>query len=333
MGTLRMLLRRVFLENAGTKLVALAVALLLFYFVREGRQEVKSLSVDVELLLPKGVVQTNEIARQVEVALVGPKANIDAIGREDLGALKVDLTPFGIGSSTYFFHKEMFPELPKGVTVTSFAPSYVAVRLEKEVSRILPVTPILKGQPAHGYRVDRYTLSDVEATLIGPTSLVDRTDFLETAAVDITGATQTVEREVPIRLPAPSTRLSLSDPILVTVHVVEDIVERVLEGIPVARPAGFELRIEPASIDVTVKGPLRLVEKMTPGELAAQIELDPRAKKGMQQVPVLRVEGLPAEVARVSKLPRVTVHIDRTGVRTLPPSPQPREPDKGKATP
>jgi len=307
MSKLRLFLRRIFVDNIGLKAFSLLVTLLLFYFVREGEQETKTFTLEVEIVIPKGVVQTNEVARQVEVTVAGPKAVVDPMSPETVGPLAIDLTPFGIGSSTLFLHQEMFSNIPQNVSVTSIRPSYIAVRLEKEVSRVLPITPILKGQVAHGYRIDRYALSHREMALIGPTSLVDRTDYLETEPIDIGEATKTLTREVPIRLPAPSTRLSTTEPISVTVHIVEEMLERVIEGIAVRAPAIAAAVIEPRTVSVTVKGPQRLVEKLTSETLSAVVALGPAQVRQGPQRTTVTLKGLPAGVAEVSKPPVVTL--------------------------
>ncbi|MBN2361102.1 MAG: YbbR-like domain-containing protein [Deltaproteobacteria bacterium] len=310
MNKLRLFLRRIFVENIGIKIVSLLASLVLFYFVREGKQERKNLVLPIELQIPKGVVQTNEIARQVEIAIVGPKAVVDSLTASKLGVVQIDLTPFGIGASTLFLQREMFSGIPSNVSMSSISPSYIAVRLEKEESRLVPITPILKGRVAHGYRIDRYTLSDREMTLIGPTSLVERTDFLETEPIDIAEVTQTVTRRVPIRLPAPSMRISQTDPVAVTVHIVEEIIEQQLE-VPVVAASIEGAVIDPKSIEITVRGPLRLVEKLVQGDVYAEPQFDKPPRLGSTHSVGLRLFGLPREVVRIGDLPKVKVHIER----------------------
>lgn len=312
MNKLRLFLRRVFIENIAIKLVSLLACLVLFYFVRGGKQERKNLALAIELQIPKGVVQTNETARQVEITIVGPKVLVDQLTAGKLGPVLIDLAPFGIGASTLFLQREMFRDIPATVSVSSISPSYIAVRLEKEESRLVPITPILKGQVAHGYRIDRYALSDREATLIGPTSLVERTDFLETEPIDIADVTQTVTRRVKIRLPAPSMRTSQTDPVEVTVHIVEEISEQTIADVPVVASNVEGAVIDPKTVSVTVRGPLRLVEKLVPGDLYAEPEFDKAPRPGSTHTVPLRLTGLPPEVAKIGALPKVKVYIERT---------------------
>lgn len=319
MTKLTLMLRRLLLERVWTKLLSLGVALALFFFVREGQQETKSLALPLELSVPRGVVQTNEVARQVEISITGPKAAVDSLNVDDLGPLTIDLSPFGTGVSTYFFQKAMIPGLGKGVSVSSITPSYVVVRIEKEIQRKLPITLIFKGHPAHGYRIDSSILSTNEATLVGPTSLVDRTDFLETAPLDIRGASQSITHEVPIRLPAPSTRLASTNTIAVTVHIIEAIVERRLEGIPVVvTGAGSERWIpDPLNVSAVVKGPERLVEKLNAPEMSALVELPPNVpKKSELQIRVQKIIGLSPEVAQIGALPEITLRFSRPPGKT-----------------
>lgn len=313
MNKLRLFFRRTFVENLGIKTISLLVTLLLFYFVREGKEEARTISLDIELTIPKGVVQTNEIAPKIDLSVVGPKAIVDAITAKDLGPIGIDLSPHGIGSSTLFLHKDMVPGIPHNVSVGSFRPSYIAVRLEKEVNRVLPVTPILMGQPAHGYRIDRYSMSSREATLIGPESLVERTDYLETASINIAGATKTVKRNVPIRLPAANTRLKAETQIEISVHIIEEILERVIEGIQVSA-AGQCARVEPKTVSAKVKGPMRLVEKLSGKNLTAK-----PVNEGRSAPVAVTIGGLPTGVVVEGPPPKATVTIERNCMEGLQP--------------
>ena len=334
MPKLRLLLRRIFVDRIGVKLASIFIALTLFFFVREGQQESRSFSLPLELSVPRGVVQTNEVARQIEINVAGPKATVDLLSPEQIGPLLVDLSPFGTGVSTYFFQKSMFPGLGKGVSITSITPSYVVVRIEKEVSRKIPITVIFKGQPTHGYRIDHSSLSEKEATLVGPTSLVDRTDFLETAPFDLSGASQSITHTVPLRLPAPSTRLTSKKRITVTVHIIESIIEQDITGIPVVIKGKNTQNwsTEPASVTIKVKGPQRLVEKISGKSLQALADLQtaPQKHPASVSVQISKISGLPVEILQIGTLP--SVKILRKGSKTATPPASPASPSaKDKA--
>ena len=336
MPKLRLMLRRFFLERVLIKLSSLGIAIALFFFVHEGQQQNRSFTLPLELTVPRGVVQTNEVARQIEVSVVGPKSTVDQLSPKLLGPMRIDLSPFGTGVSTYFFQKGMLPGLGKGVSITAITPSYVVVRIEKEISRKLPITVIFKGQPAHGYRIDHNSLSSTEATLIGPTSLVDRTDFLETAPFDLRGASQSLTHEVPLRLPAPSTRLGSEKRVKVTVHIIESIIEQDISNIPVVikGPNTQNWSTVPALLSIKIKGPQRLVEKIKGGDLQALVDLQSAQKKKPAQFPlqVSEISGLPAEVIQIGALPSVQMMRIRNAGKTAPKNVVPKKPQtKDKA--
>lgn len=298
MEMLRLRLRRIFVDHIGIKAISLSLSLLLFFFVREGKQDARTLTVEVALNIPRGVVQTNEIARNVEFTVVGAKAVVDGIDETAIG-LEIDLSPFGVGSSTLYLHKGLFTGVPHNASISLIKPSYLEIRLEKEDSRMLPITPMLKGQVAHGYRIDRYSLEPREATLIGPTSLVERTDFLETALINIAGATETLRREVPLKLPASNTRVSPSDNVVITVHIIEEVVERTFNNVAIEVPAATGVHLEPPAVNATLLGPLRLLETLTAEKLKAVAKVTPELlRPGRHQVTV-QILDLPAQVAQV----------------------------------
>jgi YbbR domain-containing protein len=152
--------------------------------------------------------------------------------------------------------------IPPGLAVTRVTPSYVTVRLEREVVRRVPVLVPYAGKPATGYTALAPQAEPAEAEVRGPESLVASLEVLKTAPVDLAGADAGFKKEVPLS-PGENPDLSLTPSmILVTVSIQADISERTFEAVAVSlENAPGRARVEPGVIDITVRGPVNTLKK------------------------------------------------------------------------
>ena len=142
----------------------------------------------------------------------------------------------------------------------SVQPKTVYVEVEDEIVRYLPVRVNVPGEPAYGYEVDREKVS-VNPSFIevkGPKSQVERLEEVQTEAVDLEGATKTVENEEvryidPITL-EPS---SSSQRLKVRVPLVPRVSTRTIKGIEIVYdniPPNIDISYSEAFVDVTFQG-------------------------------------------------------------------------------
>ena len=117
-------------ENLALKLLSLAFALILWFFVMgEQRHEVSHVVPVDYRNLPKGLVIANEIPDAVAVTLSGPRALLSHLGPEEL-ALPLDLSGLKPGV-TSFKRLEENLKAPGGVVVTRISPASIDIRLER----------------------------------------------------------------------------------------------------------------------------------------------------------------------------------------------------------
>lgn len=121
---------RFFSENLALKILSLAFAVVLWFFVMgEQRHEVSHV-VPVEYRnLPKGLIIANEVPDAVAVTLSGPRALLVHLGPDEL-SLPLDLAGLKPGL-TSFKRLEENLKAPGGVVVTRISPASIDVRLER----------------------------------------------------------------------------------------------------------------------------------------------------------------------------------------------------------
>ncbi len=86
--------------------------------------------------------------------------------------------------------------------------------------KILPVRVNLAGEPAEGYRVQRVIFDPEEMRVFGPADELDNITELQTASVDISGATADVSRQVDVLVP-PKITIGHPRPIRVLVQIAK----------------------------------------------------------------------------------------------------------------
>jgi len=121
---------RFFTENLALKLLSLAFAIILWFFVMgEQRHEVAHVVTVEYRNLPKGLVIASEVPDAVAVTLSGPRALLVRLGPEQL-SLPLDLAGLKPGV-TSFKRLEENLKAPGGLVVTRISPATIDIRLER----------------------------------------------------------------------------------------------------------------------------------------------------------------------------------------------------------
>lgn len=104
------------------------------------------------------------------------------------------------------------------VTGIDIMPTRVRVSVhmsEDQKTGNIPFKPIVKGEPAEGYKVSEITVTPPVATVKAPESYFDKNTVVELEEIDITGAKESVTKKIDI--PKPENGMII--PGAVTVHV------------------------------------------------------------------------------------------------------------------
>lgn len=117
-------------ENLLLKLISLAFALVLWFFVMgEQRHEVSHLVPVDYRNLPKGLVIANEVPAVVTVTVSGPRALLTRLSPEEL-SLPLDMADLSPGMTSFRRLDEKL-RAPNGLVVTRISPAGIDVRLER----------------------------------------------------------------------------------------------------------------------------------------------------------------------------------------------------------
>src|SRR5580658_4148228 len=115
-------------QNIGTKLISIAIAVVLWIVVLGSRNVEVTKEIPLEVITSSDVVPANDIPDKIAFRMSGPKAFLRAIldRRED--PIRVNLSGAKPGLVTYRFFSDNI-RVPIGVKVLSINPTSVLIKL------------------------------------------------------------------------------------------------------------------------------------------------------------------------------------------------------------
>ncbi|PXF55510.1 MAG: hypothetical protein C4B57_02475 [Deltaproteobacteria bacterium] len=211
--------RGLFRKDWVPKLLSLAFALLLWFFVVGGEKAEVSVSIPLEVVnIPAGLVIANDIPSNINVRVYGPRSLIRTMAAK--GILKViDLKDATPGKITVHISPDSL-SLPGAVRALRIQPSNVEIMLEPLVLSDFPVKPVLKGTAAKYYKVLDAYVTPPRVVLSGPESVIKAMKEVKTFPVDIEGASDEITRKVGLDLQGLNVSLEEKATYKVTVRIV-----------------------------------------------------------------------------------------------------------------
>ena len=269
------------LSDLAWKLAAVAIAYGLWLAVVEEKQLLSQITVPVRFEnLDEALALVGDRPSSVEVQVQGPEAVIEGLRPIDVEA-SIDLTGFREGRHTVQLVRTpasdsrqapvIAPRLPEVKVLTAF-PRTVSFELEAKLTREVPVTPLLAGEPLSGFEVVEVRAVPARVSLTGPSSAVEPIDEVRTKELTVDGKRASFTEEVWIDLGSPDVVMSqLSAQITVT--LAEKLIEREFRDVALAIRGGLA-EVRPEVIATRLRGPERLLAALSAGDVAAYVDVD-----------------------------------------------------------
>jgi YbbR domain-containing protein len=211
--------RPALLRNLGTKLLALAIAILVWFaFSAQQRERISERTYRIPLSVanvPAQALIASPLPPAIEVRLRGP---FTALRQLDPGKLEavIDLTGAPLGQRIYRLDPEDI-NVPQEVEVIAISPSEIRVARDATAEKTVPIAARLTGAPAPGYEVGEVAVEPPVARLIGPDSTLSRMTSVETDPVSV--ADRSADFSVPATVVAENPGVRVQEGQVVTVTV------------------------------------------------------------------------------------------------------------------
>lgn len=265
----RRIFRRIFLEDWGTKLIALAISMALWLGVTGLRSPttIRLKNIVLNARASNDMEITNTPVQEVDVVITGDKRLLDRLNARDL-VMAVDLTDVKAGDQIVALNPDTVSiDLPNGVKLEEIQPNRIAIRLEKVEEREIEVKPDLEGVLPDGLEVYAVNVVPAKVRIRGAESVVRELDSVYTEPISLENRGESFTASQ-IGISVINPKITLLDAIVdVNFRIGEKRLERVFS---VAVKKDGEVDSKTAS--VVLFGARSVIEKLRANEMHVELE-------------------------------------------------------------
>ena len=267
------------------------------------------------------IVEPPEDGQEVTLHLAGRKHDLENLRSSDFetyvrlpagknGALQLPV---------YYRVRNNNVQLNKYVKA-DLEPKSVALNVERETSKELPIEVKIQGYPATGYSLGAYHIHPNRINVTGPSSALKQLDAISTKPIDITGKSQPFQQIIELEQPELAngnspTNLRLAfktAQVQIQIDARSETQTFALEPLLINLPSNLTLEnILPNEVQLTLQSNRDILRDIEEGSYDIRIELDAGDifTAGRYALPVM-VNGLPQGISLLSITPnRVSVVI------------------------
>jgi hypothetical protein len=212
-------------KNLGLKLLALVIAILIWFVVSAPRREEvreRIVTASISLVgLPPRLVITTDIPSTVAVRVRGRVSDLKALASQTLEA-SVDLSSIQAGEAEITLRAHSI-NVPETIEVVSIVPNKVRFKIEPVRLRAVSIRPFLVGNAPAGYFVGEATPDPDRALVSGPASQILKLTEVTTERIIMTGRTGTFVSNVAVVSDSPLVRVINPTTTQVTVPVLAEV--------------------------------------------------------------------------------------------------------------
>jgi len=270
---------RVLGENLPLKVASLALAIGVWFMVRGEDRPVEIVSVPLEIRnLPDDLAIVGDLIDSVNVKVRAPEIVLKTMQPDRITA-RLDLVHLEAGDHLVRLKPEEV-RIPPGADVVKINPEYVALRLEKKLSREIPVTPRVVGEPAAGYVMGGVKVQPDHVKVEGSEGAIRLAKEVLTDIVRVDGRSSSMEVMVNLFPDRPGVHILSPAPATLTAEIREHYITRVFGHVAVsAEGSRYKVQLTPPVIDVTLEGPPDVVSALGESDLSVVVDMGRLALK------------------------------------------------------
>ncbi len=206
------------MRNWPSKLLALFLAIVMWYFVMgEDRAEV-GMTVPLELMnIPRDLMVINPVVHGIDLRVSGPRSLVRDLTAENIRK-SLDLSNAQPGSITFSITPEGF-SLPREVSITRIHPTQVTVVLAKSARKTVSVHPRIIGRPRKGFAIESSQVVPERVEITGPEKVLEKIHTLYTQPVDVEGIDTDLRKRVYPDFPTQQISLTKEVPLEVEIKI------------------------------------------------------------------------------------------------------------------
>jgi len=262
---------------------ALIFSVLLWSYVRLSAAYEADVDLPVKLTAPKGFALASGLPERLHTRVRGAGWQIMLMNFTKNANFHFDLSERAMSmESVVTLHSDEITNaavLPSELRVLKVIPDSLQLQFGKAIEKRIAIEPRLEVTPARGYMiVGEPQVTPRFVTVFGAESILDSLTDIPTQTIAVGDAREDVDRTMNIG-DSLENFITLKIATKIAVHVgVQAIGERKIIGVPVtveALPLQYDLIFIPGMVNVTLRGGVDDVAKLSPASVHAQVVFDP----------------------------------------------------------
>jgi YbbR domain-containing protein len=212
-------IKEILFGNIGFKLLSIAVAVSLWFFITYRGQSETTIESQLEFKnVPQGLEILKQSLKKATLNIRGHESVLGSLKSSDVHVL-VDLSNGKKGEASYYFDVNDV-KVPANVKILRIEPTYVKVTLDESVSKVVEVKPYVVGQPAKGYEINKITVNPQTVRVEGAKTEIERISILRTEPLDITGLDTDITQN--LRVDANGRNVRIKTPEVTTKVIIKE---------------------------------------------------------------------------------------------------------------
>lgn len=181
--------RRFLSENLTFKIISIALAIFLWFFVTFKGQTETSLEVPIEFKnTPSGMEILKQNVKKVTISVSARERILKELMQNNVRVV-IDLSNVKLGENLIPITKSSV-KLPRGIEILRIEPSQIKIYLDEKSQKIVPVKVVLTGNPSKGFYVASVSSEPSSIKIEGARRELDRIRVIKTETIDIEGISE-----------------------------------------------------------------------------------------------------------------------------------------------
>jgi len=267
-----MRIREIITKNWGLKILSLAFAIMLWFFVvGEEKAEVGITLPLVIVNLPPNLTISNDYPPYIKIRVYGPRSMVRALASQRPSKV-IDLKDATPGVRIIRLSANNLP-IPSSIRIIRIQPSMIKLVLSPIITKILPVKPVIIGHPAKGYKIESIKVIPNKVAVSGPKNELKKLRYIKTMPININNASTNITDKIELNLDKLHCDTSENEKeVTVIVKIVPKVATLKLSHVPVVIvPPNKNISFWPDIVSVVLEGSVNKLNKLNINSIKAKI--------------------------------------------------------------
>ena len=264
------------IKNPIQILASICLAIVVWNFAPSPNKELTEVKFYVPVSyvnLPKNLEITSGVLQLISVSVEIPRNKLAEI-HPSMFQASLDLEEASEGYHEFELTRSVV-STPENIKIIEIEPKLVKLSFEEIIERVLEIQPVLLGEPASGYVLEKITMIPEMVRVKGTRSALSKVEQLQTKAINIEAIANDLEMLVHVVFPE---NISATDPkpeyYTAQIKIGSEPINMRYLNIPIGIiNHDYVTRINPRTFNMLVRGPRSLMENFRKEDIQAFIDL------------------------------------------------------------